>query len=98
MTKKSTSVKSSTAVKTAISVDPNLFGRGEELARKLKISRSRLYSVALESLLQKHRSQDLTAAINAAYADEGEEVDSEFRQVAARNVFRDVAAEETEPW
>jgi hypothetical protein len=98
MTNRSGDSKSTAAVKTAISVDPTLFGRGEELAKKLKISRSRLYSVALESLLQKHRSQDLTAAINAAYADEGEEDDSEFRQVAARNVFRDLAAEETEPW
>ena len=98
MTKKLSNAKHATFVKTAISVDPRLFSRGEILAKKLKISRSRLYSVALESLLQKHRSQAVTAAIDAGYSQATDDEDREFRQAAARKVFKDLAAEETEPW
>jgi predicted transcriptional regulator len=57
-------------IKTAISVNKSLFERAEELARTLSVSRSRLYSLALEEYIRRRENQVLLEQINAAYADE----------------------------
>ncbi len=57
------------AVKTAISLQKTLFDRAEALARRMKISRSRLVALALDDFLRRRRSIELEASINAAYDD-----------------------------
>lgn len=56
-------------VKTAISLDPSLFEQVEILARKMKISRSRLFAMALEDFLRHCESEQVLQEINAAYQD-----------------------------
>ena len=56
-------------IKTAISLQKALFEQLEVLARKLKVSRSRLFSLALESFVRQHRNLDLLQQINAAYSE-----------------------------
>lgn len=58
------------SVKTAISIQRPLFEQAEALARKMKISRSRLFVIALEDYIRQYENQDLLSKINAAYADE----------------------------
>jgi metal-responsive CopG/Arc/MetJ family transcriptional regulator len=61
----------------AISLPAPLFKKAEALARKLKVSRSRLIALALESLSRRFRAREMLAALNAAHeegADETEEL------------------------
>lgn len=56
-------------IKTAISLQKPLFEEVEVLARELEISRSRLFALAAEEFIQRHRNQALLKAIDDAYAD-----------------------------
>jgi metal-responsive CopG/Arc/MetJ family transcriptional regulator len=54
-------------IKTAVSLREDLFEQVEALASEMKISRSRLFALALEEFLQRYQSQQLLERINAAY-------------------------------
>jgi metal-responsive CopG/Arc/MetJ family transcriptional regulator len=54
------------SVKTAISLEEPLFEQAENAARELKVSRSRLFAMAIEEFLRKHENRKLLAAINAS--------------------------------
>jgi len=54
-------------VKTAISIDEDLFEQAEELAKTLKIPRSQLFSNAIQEYLLRKESQQLLDDINQAY-------------------------------
>jgi metal-responsive CopG/Arc/MetJ family transcriptional regulator len=54
-------------VKTAVSLRKDLFEQVEALANEMKISRSRLFVLALEEFLRRHQNQQLLEQINAAY-------------------------------
>ena len=56
------------AVKTAISIERELFEEGEQLARELNISRSDLYARALQSFLRQQRRRAIRDQINAVEA------------------------------
>jgi metal-responsive CopG/Arc/MetJ family transcriptional regulator len=58
---------SSSTVKTAISLDGDLFREAQGVARRMKVSRSRLFAAAMEEFLERRRNQELLRAINAAY-------------------------------
>ncbi len=55
-------------VKTAISLDAELFERVNKLAGQLHISRSRLFTVAVLDYLKKLENQSLLAQLNSAYS------------------------------
>ena len=52
------------AVKTAISIDENLYHRVEEMAKKYNISKSRIFSQAVEYLVKKDENIELIKKIN----------------------------------
>ena len=56
-------------VKTAISLQENLFEQAEAIAAEMKISRSRLIAIALEEFIRRHQNRILLEKINAAYGD-----------------------------
>ena len=56
-------------MKTAISIEKPIFQQMDLLAKKLKISRSRLFSIAAQEFLQKNKNIDLLNSLNAAYDD-----------------------------
>jgi hypothetical protein len=56
-------------IKTAISIQEPLFHEAEALAHEMKISRSRLFSLALEEFIRRQETRKLVESINAAYAD-----------------------------
>lgn len=53
-------------VKTAVSIRDDTFAAAEQLAQELHLSRSELYSRALETLLELRREQELRDQITAA--------------------------------
>ena len=60
----------STTVKTAISIDKNLFEQAEAVAQELAISRSHLFAMALEQYLRRRQGRQMLERINAAYSSE----------------------------
>ena len=56
-------------VKTAISLQKTLFEQVEALAREMKVSRSRLFVLALEDFVRRYQNQQLLEKINLAYQD-----------------------------
>jgi metal-responsive CopG/Arc/MetJ family transcriptional regulator len=56
-------------IKTAISLKESLFEQVEALAQEMKVSRSRLFVLALEDYLRRHQSIQLLESINKAYRD-----------------------------
>jgi len=72
------------AVKTAISIEKNLFDQVEKIARTMKVSRSRLFVIALQDFIEHQKNRELLAQINAAYADEPDATEQALRRKARR--------------
>jgi metal-responsive CopG/Arc/MetJ family transcriptional regulator len=71
-------------IKTAISIKKSLFEQAEILARKMKVSRSRLFVLALEDYIHEQENRELLAKINAAYSDEPDEAEQTLRSKSKR--------------
>ena len=56
-------------MKIAISIEKPLFDQAEKLAEQMRVSRSRLYALALEMLIQKRESQQILEQLNRVYGE-----------------------------
>jgi predicted transcriptional regulator len=76
-------------MKTAISVPNDVFVKADRLAKKLKKSRSQLYSEAVREYLARYDEDEITESWNRALASPGEEDEGEARFVreAARRTL-----------
>jgi len=54
-------------MKTAISIPDPIFEEADRLARRLGMSRSQLYVVAVKSYLRDHATEAVTAALDRIY-------------------------------
>lgn len=68
------------AMKTAISIEKNLFDQADNLARTMKVSRSKLFAIALQDYIQHQKNKDMLAQINAAYAEEPDTTEQTLRR------------------
>jgi len=57
------------SIKTAISLEKPLFEEIEALAKEMQVSRSRLFALAAQDFLERHKNRKLLEAINNAYSD-----------------------------
>ena len=73
-------------MKTAVSVPNEVFEGAERLARRLKVSRSQLYSRALREYLARHSPDEVRQALDALCADLDTGVD-DFVGEAGRRVL-----------
>jgi metal-responsive CopG/Arc/MetJ family transcriptional regulator len=60
-------------MKTAISIDENLFRKAEKLSTKLQVSRSQLFAQALEYLLDRSETLEIIQKLNAVYGQDDAE-------------------------
>ena len=60
------------AVKTAVSMDEELFEQVEATAQEMKISRSRVVTLALRDYLKRREAQRITEQLNAVYGEDYE--------------------------
>ena len=67
------------AVKTAISMEKNLFDQAEFIAKTMKVSRSKLFVIALQDFIEHRKNKEMLASINAAYADEPDSTEQTLR-------------------
>jgi metal-responsive CopG/Arc/MetJ family transcriptional regulator len=68
-------------MKTAISVDDDLITEADRTAREMKVSRSRLFSLALESYLRNREHERILEQLNRVYAGKAGAAD---KRLAAR--------------
>ena len=77
-------------MKVAVSIPDAVFNAAEELAARRQCSRSSLYAQALERLLAEADSDDVTARLDAVYAEERSGLDPALRDAQAQAL--------AEPW
>lgn len=65
-------------MKTAISIPNNVFEQAENLARKLKISRSELFTEAVKVYLKENQVEDVTAKLNEVYENAASNLDNDL--------------------
>ncbi|MDR3748395.1 MAG: ribbon-helix-helix protein, CopG family [Acidobacteriota bacterium] len=75
-------------MKTAVSIPDDVFARAERLARRTKVSRSRMFSDALREYLACHSPDEITNAMNQACAEIGDTRDPFVAQAALRILER----------
>ncbi len=68
-------------MKTAISIPDDVFSRAEQFADRLKITRSALFTAAVDEYIQRHRQDDVTRKLNEVYAEEDSSLDPVFAQL-----------------
>ena len=76
-------------MKTAVSIPDDVFADAERLARRLKKSRSQLYSHALREYVSRHSGEDVTEALDKICG-ELSKGDDGFAAAASRRRLRRV--------
>ena len=77
------------AVKVAVSIPDEVFEAAEELAARLRCSRSSLYARALQWLLADAERSEITAQLDAVYAEESSELDAGLSAAQVRAISDD---------
>ncbi len=62
-------------MKTAISLPDSVFEQAEALAQQLGVSRSELYTKALQTYLERYNREQISLKLNQVYAEESSELD-----------------------
>jgi hypothetical protein len=68
-------------MKTAISVPNPVFEAAEDLAKRLGVSRSQLYTTAITRYMDSFDDEAVTQALNEVYADSTETIDPILMQM-----------------
>ena len=70
-------------MKVAVSIPDAVFEAAEELAARRRCSRSNLYAEALERLLAESDGDEVTARLDAVYADVSSGLDETLKEAQA---------------
>jgi metal-responsive CopG/Arc/MetJ family transcriptional regulator len=73
-------------MKTAISIPDDVFQSAEELAHKLRKSRSEVYSRAVREYVARYSGDNVTDALDSVYREPGDS--DEFTNASARYTLR----------
>jgi metal-responsive CopG/Arc/MetJ family transcriptional regulator len=76
-------------MKTAISIPDPVFHAAESLAKQLGMSRSELFSRAMEAYIDAHKHDRLREALDAVYAEESSDLDQALAQMQWASLPRD---------
>lgn len=70
-------------MKTAIYIPDDIFRLAEMIAKKMRVSRSELYSRAIKEFVRDFYSQNITRKLNAVYGDNDDDskIDNEIYRV-----------------
>ncbi len=80
-------------VKTAISLQKALFDQVDALAHEKKVSRSRLFAMALEDYLRREQNRKLAEQLNAVYGGEPDPEEEALRRKMKRQFRKRVEGE-----
>ena len=75
-------------MKTAVSMPDSIFKAAEELAKRLGISRSALFTQAVADFIKKHKNERVTAALDEIYGEESSRLDRVLQEMQSAS-FQD---------
>jgi len=73
-------------MKAAVSIPDPVFKAADELAHRMGVSRSHLYSVALERFVQAHDDAAITAKLDEVYGNESSALDPLIQTIQTRSI------------
>jgi metal-responsive CopG/Arc/MetJ family transcriptional regulator len=73
-------------MKTAISLPDSLFSKAEEAAHRLGLTRSKLFSLAIDEFLRRRIEENVTKALDEIYSEENSHLDHTVEDMQARSV------------
>jgi len=76
-------------MKTAISIPDKLFKNAELTAKKLGISRSSLFSLAIKEYLESYNPTNVTEKLNNIYKKESSKIDADILQMQISSLNRE---------
>ncbi len=76
-------------MKTAISVSDDVFLLSEKLAKRLKVSRSKIFAMGVKKLAEEYEEDDVTAKLDKFYENERAEIDPVIMKMAALSLPKD---------
>jgi metal-responsive CopG/Arc/MetJ family transcriptional regulator len=76
-------------MKTAISIPDPVFEAAEEFARRLGMSRSKLYTKAVKKYLEEHKNERVTARLNEIYSREPSGLDNVVQALQYSSLTKD---------
>lgn len=68
-------------MKTAVSIPDSVFNEAKQLAKRLGISRSKLFACALEAYIEAHKEDRVREALDEIYALEASSLDHSLLQM-----------------
>ncbi len=84
-----------TSVKTAISIQEELFKEVNKLAGELQVSRSKLFVMAIQEFIKKRENQNLRSQINNAFSDQPDAEEIKVHEKVRKKQRKNL---EKEPW
>jgi metal-responsive CopG/Arc/MetJ family transcriptional regulator len=78
-------------IKTAISIAESIYREADKLAAQMKIARSRLFSLAVEEFIRRHRDRELLEQIDAVYSQRENREESGYLKAVKRKHGKIVA-------
>lgn len=76
-------------MKTAISIPDPIFQAAENMANRLGMSRSELFSVAMSEYIDVHKYQNVTESLNKVYSQSEERLDEELALMQLKSIPRE---------
>jgi metal-responsive CopG/Arc/MetJ family transcriptional regulator len=76
-------------MKTAVSVPDELFRQAEAAAKKMRMSRSKLYATALAEYLDRKRSKTITERLNEVYSKHDSRLDPALERMLLETLARE---------
>jgi metal-responsive CopG/Arc/MetJ family transcriptional regulator len=71
-------------IKTAISIDEDLFNEVKDLSTRLNIPKSQIFSQAVQYFIDKKNNLELLKKINETYREELSEIDTDYLKAAKK--------------
>jgi hypothetical protein len=76
-------------MKTAVSLPDEIFRQAEATAKKLRMSRSRLYATAISEYLDRHRADSVTERLNRLYSKHDSKLDPAWERAMLQTLAKD---------
>lgn len=73
-------------MKTAISVPDDIFELSQKLAKKLKVSRSKIFAMGVKKLAEEYDDDEITKQLNEFYENEPVELDPVIMKMASMSL------------
>ena len=73
-------------MKTAVSIPEPIFESAEALSRRMRISRSRLYTNAIKSYMERHGDDEVTERLNQIYGQSSSKLDPALQSLQSRTL------------